>query len=446
MTVPRNALRERAGRRALWLGAALTACGSTSTGEADSASSEDPAATSLCPACVAGGETTDFSGDRVCGVAHMESIEQDGALAGEYGADSVLSRLAQPLRSSVGWRRGAGGSRVTGYERETEVEIRVEVLGLSHAELRHEDTGDPCGDFLQLDARIHIETTDGALKNTFARPLSVQRGSDTASATWLGIEGSSPPVDLRQFTGTLDLKLDAERPHSGSVGLSLSVGPDRLSGELYVFTRYLDQDGGLNAVLAPMRAQLPSDGCDPEYVRVAPDASINPVDGRSARDYWDRRRQSLDAVYPMSAAWLDGSVTDVDLELGELESACMSPTGLYGYVNGPLEVRSADGRLATVQLARVAFRTDEDAFEYVTVEGEPTARAGFVEEVSAPGIEWADDFEARFELYSRHDEGGAPSGSVNVIGFDGEGHNRLYLSWCSRGDCTGNVPGPKTRY
>jgi hypothetical protein len=131
--------------------------------------------------------------------------------------------------------------------------------------------------------------------------------------------------------------------------------------------------------------------------------------------------------------------------LGDIESACQNRRAPTAYLDTSLEIRSADGRLATTQPVRDGFRTDEDSIDSLYLEGEATARAAFEDQVSAPEIDWGNDFEAVFELYSRHPRGVVPSGDLQVIGFDGDWHNRLYLHWCSGEDCR-TFPRPKERY
>ncbi len=431
-------------RQSFWLGAALIACDASSSGgvapSADQA--PPPHASRLCPACVAGGETTDFAGDSTCELAKSAALEQDDALAQEFGVDAVLARLEEPLHSSLRWRKGMGGSVVTGYERETEIDLRVDVLGLSHLAFVDLRDGSACGEYLEVAANVQVSTADGALSGSFERPFRIQRGSQTAHLDTHRIEDATLPIDLRDFAGTLDLQLDAERAPAGSVSVSLVVAPDAIHGTLGVEISYFDPDRGrYSEWLDPIWAQWPSADCDPGWVSIDPDTPINPPDGRSARDNWASYRERIDAAYPTPATWLDGKRTEIDLELGEIESACRNRFGPSSYFNAALRIRTADGQLTTTHLAHVY----EDVFESVTVEGEPTARDAFMEQVSAPGIEWGNDFEAKLELVSRLEEDAAPGGSVNVIGFDGEGHNRLYLNWCSQTDCTGIIPGPESR-
>lgn len=431
---------EHTGRHALWLIAALAACESSSSSEAPRSG-----ATSPCPDCIAGGETTDFGGDVVCEAGDLTLVQRDDALAREFGVDAVLTRLEQPLRTTFSWRRGRGGSVVAGYERETEAEIRVEVQGLSHGEWRGISNGEPCGDFLQLDSKIRLRTADGALSGSFERPLRIERDSGVAYLGALGVENSAAPIDLRDFTGTLDLKLDSERAHAGSVALWLAVGPDAAFGELYLEVEYFEADGTSGTTLTPLRGQWPSNGCDASSVPVDPDAAINPSDGRSARDYWEGQRARLVEIYPTSATWLDGSATQLDLQLGELDGACQERVrSTVYYVSAPLQIRSADGRLSATQPAQVWFSTDDDTFQGVGagVVGESTARAAFLDQVSAPSVDWANDFEATFELYSNNSPGRTPSGDLQIIGFDGEEHNRLYMHWCSGEDCS-TFPRPR---
>ena len=94
----------------------------------------EPGAGSICPDCVAGGETTDFSGDVSCSTRSLTPVQRDSAIAREFDADAVIARLERPLLTSFGWRRGPGGSVATGYERETQAQIRVEERPFTLAE------------------------------------------------------------------------------------------------------------------------------------------------------------------------------------------------------------------------------------------------------------------------------------------------------------------------
>lgn len=294
---------ERAGRRATRFGAAfvrlplaLAMAAPLSCEASSSPRPGEPGAGSICPDCVAGGETTDFSGDVSCSTRSLTPVQRDSAIAREFDADAVIARLERPLLTSFGWRRGPGGSVATGYERETQAQIRVEVQGVAHGELESVSNGEPCGDYLRLDARVQLSTRDGSLSGSFERPFRVWRGSSVAYLNALGIEDSEAPIDLREFSGSLDLKLDPAREHAGAVALSLAVGPDAAFGSLFVEVQYLDVPDTARARVSPLRAQWPSEGCDADWAPVELDAAINPSDGRSARDYWARRRDRLPQV------------------------------------------------------------------------------------------------------------------------------------------------------
>jgi hypothetical protein len=424
----------------LCLAAILAACGSSSSPSNSGSAPEG----SLCPRCLAGGETTDFSGNRTCSGINASATDRNGALAREFAIDDLLSRLEQPIRSSLGWRRRPGGSFATGFERQTEVEFRIDVLGLSHGNWL---VGAPplCSDFLLLDTRIHLQTADGAMSGSFERPLLFPRNSSAALLE--SFDEGLLEIELRDFTGTLDLGVDPERIYDGSIGMSFSVTPDSMQGRLNVRLWY--REGGLARWLfTPLEAHWPADGCDDGWLRVDPDEPIHPSDGRTARAYWQRSRSRFAKTFPVNAHWLDAGTTEVELQPGELEAACqdLSAPAAY-YVAVPLQVRTTDGRLTTTQSAHVYFRTDDDAAERVTVEGETAAGARFADEVSVRDRDWSDTSEVTFELLSNLGRDSAPSGDLQIFGFDREARgafeNLLYLHWCSGSECEGY---PRARY
>src|SRR5688572_12662550 len=110
------------------LGLSLLACGET----AERAPKATPGP--LCANCVAGGETTDFAGTLSCFPGNVTPVEWDSSLAQEFGLPQVMQWLEQPKRSSLQWRRGAGGSAVRGYQPETELTLQVEALSVTHVE------------------------------------------------------------------------------------------------------------------------------------------------------------------------------------------------------------------------------------------------------------------------------------------------------------------------
>ena len=387
----------------------------------------------MCPTCLAGGETTDFSGDRECSDIDATPVYRSSPVALEFALEDLLARLEQPIRTSFEWRRQPGGAAATGYERQTEVELQFEVLEVSHGEWLN--GGRLCDDFLVIDARIHLQTTDGAFGGSFERRLLLPRGASAAHVDYGGEIDPSP--ELRDFIGTLDLGLDAERIYDGSVAITFSVGPEEMRGRLGIDIWYRGRDGS-RSLFTPLEAHWPAEGCAYGWRRVDPDASLH-SDGRTARDHWQQTRSRLAEAFPAAASWLDVGQTEIDLQPGALEVVCQnwfSPAAYY--LATPLHIRSADGRLETTQPAQLHFRTDDVSMERLTVEGEATARDALAPDVSVSGLDWANTSEATFQLQSRLASDATSSGDLQVFGFDTDGRefrNLLYLHWCAGSEC-----------
>jgi hypothetical protein len=332
---------------------AIAGCSETGTapGTAPQPGAEQPGPTtpgsvekpSLCPACSTdepqplGGETSEFDGGRaVFGIVSSTPRPlSDPSLAPWF--QRVEGEWELPFR----WRERFLESGVAGYEESTSIVVSVRVLGASDVQF---EPGAPIAASVRLDLSVDLHTTDGALQGTFLHTVD----SPSPLAPLGSNDGlSSSTIQLRDFRGSLDLALDPEREVAASLIVDLLFSDQGLRGRLATAVRY--QGARTRHVL---EGSFPDDGCGLEEWPVSLDAATG-FEGDELRTALQSVASTLNAG-SMSAGDLEGSTTEVALELGEPEHVCQYWPGLAS-ISAPLHVRSHDIDLR--QQARVELRS-----------------------------------------------------------------------------------------
>lgn len=177
---------------------------------------------SLCSSCVAGGETTDFSGERLdcttIGIVPEDAQDLDSETARAFHLRERLTAIERSFTAPATWTKRWGYTQTAGYEQDTEVEIEVQVMG--------SPTYVPSCDNLVakylVPVQITIHAQDDSIEGTFVRGYSFLE-SGYSSLGFTGIEEDTEALDLADFYGVLDLAVDGGIAHSGVVMGALDV-------------------------------------------------------------------------------------------------------------------------------------------------------------------------------------------------------------------------------
>jgi hypothetical protein len=251
-------------RAALWCAAAsFLACAGdrAGVGTGDGSDVAGPAYSGpLCPSCLAGGETGDFTGGgaRTPNGCPQRSIAADAELVLPSGlsARAAIDLVQREVQLPATWRDMlvshvfAGHVRESsGFSPQTDVTLDIQVTGVSRLEFI-DDAEHPFSpatqaacDGIDLTAEVSVTTGDGSITGTFATVVHVY--SETEAA--LLVEG-----DISQFTGSL--QLGAREGESLRAMLAVSFDGERVRGALLPIVRSPQQS-----------ADAPEDGLPPEY-------------------------------------------------------------------------------------------------------------------------------------------------------------------------------------
>lgn len=237
---------------------------------------------SLCPSCLAGGETGDFGGTpHPCSVVSSTvAIEHAGAQALGFDVGEIERRLAQPIDAPLRWTSQPleTGSAPSGYAPETRISATIElssswqhwrpdpaycdgsICRRAEFDLELEQAG--CPQTLGARVLVRIATADGALVAFAPGSVLVRKRAsvDPAPDEPVYVDAA---IDLREVSGSLLLAPDTTLgPHVGVLRISVRRTAEELEGDLtpsIVFPVY-DERGSVVAIHArhePLRATFP---------------------------------------------------------------------------------------------------------------------------------------------------------------------------------------------
>jgi hypothetical protein len=197
----------------------------------------------------AGGETSDFGNGStdVCGtVDELEAISREAAEALGFDVVSEVAWLGEPHRAASSWNPSSCDALAAFCADDVELSVEVTDFLLVHRSYRNPG-GDgglcPSGptEHLAYRGAVHVETDDGQLAGTFyARLLPVGGGGAERDR----FVASAIP-DLRNFSGSLPLRLALDRAHVASMFVDFDLSRDgSTSGSLEPSVRYYDAEGG----------------------------------------------------------------------------------------------------------------------------------------------------------------------------------------------------------
>lgn len=234
-------------------------------------SSSEPAPLGMLSVRYAGGETTDFgNGDSdFCATSRRRvPIGEEEALG--FGIDIEAERawLGEPHRAALRWT-SADCAEAPEDCAETEVELRAEIesyVRIDGFSQRVDPMCEPEWQALAYRAKIGLRTDDGLASGAFYAVLA--RGIDERGEPYL--RANARP-DLRNFQGTLPLRIGLGRPHYAYLQVTLELGPGGATlGRLQPSVAYYDdqdrhEDVGAEGVwdsqgLPETYAPLPSTG------------------------------------------------------------------------------------------------------------------------------------------------------------------------------------------
>lgn len=361
-------------------------------------------------------------------------LELGAATALGFDAQAIASLVAGEQHHALRWLDAAG--LVYGPESGiTDVTLRVEPLGTARLVDRSPASGgdgggglalaeplDGCRDSLELDVRIQIETSGGALRESIDTTVEAYN-PDFAIAAW-----SIVLTDLAgTFEATLDVPADAELTRatlSGQVGFS-EYGA---AGALNVQSELRSAGGAVGQSAGTPLAQFPAeDYCGaPNAVSVLADQAVRGVSLAALLD-------GLNAQSPASVTYDPASSGELELVFtSSAERVCITfdrdplydgeAGGALLRVPGRVQLLSDDGKLdgdfavelraqslgGALSLGADAVRQSQDLASAAQLPGE----LGIRDDVSLAGYDGA---AVRFES---HSEAGAAGGSLVVSGLE----------------------------
>lgn len=194
----------------------------------------------------AGGETTDFGNgsDDICGTVEMaEAISREGAEALGFDVTSESAWLAQPHRAPLSWNPNSCAD--LGAVCADHLELSATVTDFVLLRRSYRRPGGDCPSeptqHLAYRAAVHLQTDDGQLDGTFYARLVPLPSSDGERDRF----GADVLTDLRNFSGSLPLRLDLGRPHFSYLYTFFALGRDgATSGYVEPAVWYYDAAAG----------------------------------------------------------------------------------------------------------------------------------------------------------------------------------------------------------
>jgi hypothetical protein len=238
---------------------ALLACGDHSPASSQPRDSQAAPASVLttgpiCPGCVAGGETSDFTGTQSseCSIFWLkDAVTLEQAEATGFDVSAARALLERRFSASFAWKLDRDflpgdldhdPGIVSGFTPETRVEGAIELPGT--ASYRHWDparcdngictltdgTRKNCGlgvlGVLLLDASVELQTADGAL-SLAQIPAQALLRLEPVTTVPLNFE-----LDLSAVQGTLRLERQYPGPSRGTLYATLHARPEAIRGSL----------------------------------------------------------------------------------------------------------------------------------------------------------------------------------------------------------------------
>ncbi|MEY4547330.1 MAG: hypothetical protein RL685_3525 [Pseudomonadota bacterium] len=175
----------------------------------------------------AGGETTDFGNGSIdmCGtVEEAEAITREGAEALGFDVAAESAWLAQPHRAPLSWNPASCAA--LGAACADNVQLSAAVTDLVLLRRSYRNPGGPCPSeptqHLAYLAAVHITTDDAQLDGTFYARLLPLPSSDGERERF----GAEVITDLRNFAGSLPLRLELARPHFSYLSTFFTLSRD----------------------------------------------------------------------------------------------------------------------------------------------------------------------------------------------------------------------------
>jgi hypothetical protein len=324
----------------------------------------------------AGGEASEFGGDRPLGYCPIEASVTSLALDREDVASQLALAVGQHS-VDLRWRKEFPDPAIRGFEESTRLLVTVTPLAVEDVVCRtggaggYEAEGVDGSTLRRFQLGIELSTTDGAVRAEFSAPFyPVRDGTRQGQPMLLG--GASLP--LADVAGTLEIGVDPDLADSTQT-LSVSLGFDGEAprgGLVTIVTLPGPVLGDDTPLWSPVAGEFPPPSDDPS----CDVGTLVPLDEPLA-SLGETPRATYEAVrgrFPNASIrgiWVDeldgpGEVgdlpwADVTLHLGEPIRACAANGNVDIY--GTLLVETGDGR--------VRFEP-----EVVTTIGRPLAWSG----------------------------------------------------------------------
>ena len=359
-------------------------------------------------------------------------VELSAPTALGFDAQSIVDLVAGEHQHALRWLADTGFD----YGPEsgtTTITVRVEPLGTARLVDRSPAASsgeggllaeplDGCRDSLELDVRLQLETSGGALRESIETTIEAYARDFALGRVSLALDAL-----VGSFDATLEAPADGEvtrTTFAAQIGFSEygSTGSLTLQAEIRSAGGAVGQSAG-----SPV-AQFPADDyCGaPNAVSVLADQAVRGVSLAALLD-------GLNAQSPTSVAYTPAGSSELELEFtSEAERVCITfdrdalyngePGGAQLSVPGRVRLQSGDGKLDGDFAVELSAQTESGALQLraeatedtqdVAMAAELPTRFGVVDDVSFEGYDGAS---VRFESRS---EGGAAGGSVTVSGLD----------------------------
>ncbi len=347
-----------------WGVALLTACGTGPAQNLEQARAERARAQATEAAGdVAGGETSEFSGD----IGACPEIVSSGPLDLEDPEVASWVAMAQGHHElTLGWRRLVLSDEVAGFAEHTSVSIDVnvprgrEVVYGSGGSTDSELAGCDGLRGRQIDLEITLATADGAVATTFRswfQPAPTDTRGMVLRRDGLNPDGGPGAVDLN---GTLELRPDPALAGTPRIRVELEFSADSVRGSLSPEVLPEADSWDLSSWM-PIEAIFPDDPCGGGGRSIGLDEFFADLGGTPRAHYQRiataRGCERIAAVWSSSPSHVQPSPLDVPLDVpppteislnaGEPTLACAIETSVTVYA--PLTVTTADGLVGFTQ-------------------------------------------------------------------------------------------------
>jgi len=200
----------------------------------------------ICTTCTprVGGETSDFGGGSEC---LQEPRAVTDALAEEFGVSEVVAAYSQRFENTFLWTTQGAPAFVGKQATRIRGTVQFETPDYFEATAA-------CAERVEVPAVVEFEVLDGSLSAAVRGRLTIRRGDSTGS-----LEARS---DLSLATGTLDLEIDAGRPHAGELVARFTSSSTGLVGTVWPDLRYFESGEDAAAYANGSRSSAGEPGTD----------------------------------------------------------------------------------------------------------------------------------------------------------------------------------------